>query len=75
MKDLDRFLELLRDELGLPLSAQQLDMPFAELEAWDSVHLLRLIGVMEETLGRPVSVPALARAGSLREVFEAVGVR
>jgi hypothetical protein len=67
--DTASFLELIRDELGLPLAADALDQPLLELEAWDSVYLLRLVTALESATGARISVPALMRAGTLRELY------
>ena len=72
MNDVATFLELVRDELGLAVDEDALDRPLDQLEAWDSVQLLRLIGVLEAEVGRPLSFPDVIRARSLRAIHAVV---
>lgn len=72
MNDVDTFLNLVRDELALQVGADGIDRRLTDLEGWDSVHLLRLVGAVEARTGRRVSIPHLLRARTLREVHAAV---
>lgn len=62
------FVRLLRDELGLDLSEQQAAADFDALPSWDSVHLLRLVTLIERETGRRVPVARVLQARSLREI-------
>ncbi|MFE7200185.1 phosphopantetheine-binding protein [Pseudonocardia alni] len=70
--DTDRFVSLLRDELGLDLSAADLDTPFDALAGWDSVLLLRLLGVAEPLTGRRAPMIEVLEANDLRGVHAAL---
>jgi hypothetical protein len=72
MNDVNDFIVLVREELGLPIEPEVLDTAFDDLDSWDSVHLLKLLGVVESASGKSVSVPRVLRARSLREVYEVV---
>lgn len=71
--ELARFLDLLRDGLGLELTEEQAAADFDTLSDWDSVHLLRLVMVLERETGRPVPVGRVLLARSMREIHELVG--
>ncbi len=66
--DLAGFLDLLREELGLDLTVQQAAADFDTLPAWDSVHLLRLVMLLEQDTGRRVPVAAVLRSRTLAQV-------
>jgi acyl carrier protein len=67
------FLGLLRDGLGLDLTEEEAAADFDALPDWDSVHLLRLVMVLERETGRSVPVGPVLRARSMREIHELVG--
>jgi len=65
----DEFLALLRDDLGLPVTATHLDRPFDEVEGWDSVQLLTVLSLLEQRLGRSVPFAEALTATSLGDVY------
>jgi acyl carrier protein len=69
VKTLDDFLALLRDGMGLPVGAADVDLSLDEVAGWDSVHLLSLLTLLERDTGREVSLPMLLEAGSLRAIY------
>jgi len=69
---IEHFLALVRDQLGLAATAEDLGRSFDELPGWDSVHLLWLLTVLERQTGRPLSLPDLLQAGSLEQVLALV---
>ena len=70
MTDLDDYAALLRDELGIPVTTDQLGQGFDQIEGWDSVRLLSLVTLLERETGQSVSLPDVLEARSLRDVFE-----
>lgn len=66
------FVTLVRDELGLPVEAADLDRSLDSVAGWDSVHLLTLCSALERATGRQVSLPAVLEADSLAGVYAAV---
>ncbi|MFD7033105.1 acyl carrier protein [Streptomyces sp. NPDC059917] len=66
------FLRLLRDELGLDLTEQQAAADFDTLPAWDSVHLLRLVMLLEQETGRRVPVSSVLQARTMRQIHSLV---
>ncbi|MER5502625.1 MULTISPECIES: acyl carrier protein [unclassified Streptomyces] len=72
MDEFADFLGLIRDELGLVLTEEEAGADFDALPAWDSVHLLRLVGLVERETGRRVPVAGVLRARSLREIHSLV---
>ncbi|MEV6927920.1 acyl carrier protein [Dactylosporangium sp. NPDC051485] len=68
--DVDDFVGLLRDELSLEVSRADLGRRLDELPGWDSVHLLWLLTILEQRIGRPISLPELLEAQSLQELHE-----
>jgi acyl carrier protein len=59
------FLDLVTDELGLPLADGDLDRPLDEVAGWDSLHLLALCRALERATGKPISLPAVLQAPNL----------
>ncbi|MFG2480664.1 acyl carrier protein [Streptomyces fagopyri] len=70
--DLAGFLEAVRDGLGLDLTEEQAAADFDLLPDWDSVHLLRLLMLLERETGRSVPVARLLKARSMREIHSLV---
>jgi acyl carrier protein len=70
--DLPGFLGVLRDELGLDLTEEQAAADFDLLPEWDSVHLLRLVMLLERETGRNVPVSSVLQARSMREIHALV---
>jgi len=66
---IDDFVGLVRDELGLPVTAETVALTFDQLEGWDSVHLLTLLTVLERETGRRISLPDVLEAASLAHVY------
>ncbi|MGO4461384.1 phosphopantetheine-binding protein [Streptomyces sp. M-16] len=77
--DLPGFLGLISDELGLELTEEEAHADLDALPSWDSVHLLRLVMLIEQETGRRVPVSAVLRARSIArihtEVLAAAGAR
>lgn len=69
MNSIDDLIAIVRDELGLPVAIEDAEAGFDELAGWDSVHLLRLVTVLESTTGRRMSLPAVLEADSLADVY------
>ena len=67
---LDDFVTTVRDELGLPLTDEQIGADFDEVPEWDSLHLLKLVTAVEQATGRPVPVRRVREARSLKEIYE-----
>ncbi|OKI22627.1 acyl carrier protein [Streptomyces sp. CB03911] len=63
------FIQIVRDELALPLAETDLENDFDKVVSWDSLHLLRLIAAMEKETGKRVSVGKLLSERSLRGIY------
>jgi acyl carrier protein len=63
------FIALINDELGMSLTADDLDRDLHDLPGWDSVHLLWLVTVIEQETGRRISVVDLLEAPNLAFVY------
>lgn len=72
MKSIDDLIDLVRDEIGLPLSSGDATRDFDQLAGWDSVYLLHLAMLLERETGRAVSLPELLGARTLDAVYTAV---
>lgn len=70
MKDVEDLIGLVRDHLGLPLTAEDADTELDRLAGWDSLHVLWLITVLEREAGARISLPELIEATSLRNIYE-----
>ncbi|PKV83838.1 acyl carrier protein [Streptomyces sp. TLI_146] len=66
------FCALLEDELGIRLAPEDLDRPLDDVAEWDSVHLLRLVTVVENVTGRRVPVADLLEAATFQQMYEVV---
>ncbi|MBE9499204.1 acyl carrier protein [Streptomyces sp. GKU 257-1] len=73
MHTVEELIQLANTHLGTALAPADADAEreLTELAGWDSVHLLRLIGLLERTLDRPVPVDAVLQARSLRDIWSA----
>ncbi|MEU4526389.1 acyl carrier protein [Amycolatopsis sp. NPDC024027] len=69
MNTLDDFLALVETELGLSVSPEGATRSFDELPGWDSVHLLSLVGAVERTTGRSISLSRVLEAANLEEIY------
>lgn len=70
MNDVNDLIALLRDQLGLPVAAEDAHLRLDQVPGWDSVHVLWLITVLERDAGRRVSLPALLEANSIQEIYD-----
>lgn len=67
--NLDDFVSLLRDELGMRVTVADVDKPLDELPDWDSVHLLWLLTALEQRTGQQLSLPAALETTSLEQLY------
>jgi acyl carrier protein len=67
--DVEDFIRLIHAELGLHLTAEDLDTGFDQVPGWDSVHLLTLLVALERETGRRISLPDVLEAPSLAHVY------
>ncbi|MEY9890114.1 acyl carrier protein [Catenulispora sp. MAP5-51] len=70
MNDVNDLIALLRDELGLPVAAEDAQRRLDQVPGWDSVHVLWLITVLERGAGHQVSLPDLLEANSIQEIYD-----
>jgi acyl carrier protein len=69
VKSIEDFLVLIRDGLGLPVTAEDATRALDEVPGWDSVHVLWLLTTLERESGMQISLPALLEASSLEEIY------
>lgn len=69
MTTLDSFVDLVRDELGLAVTMNNVGASWDELTGWDSVHLLALLTMLERETGKPLSLPDVLATSSLADVY------
>ncbi|WP_327292745.1 acyl carrier protein [Streptomyces sp. NBC_01198] len=69
MNDIDEFLTLVRDEIGLPVTSAHAAVDLDQVPGWDSVHLLSLLAVLERETGRRVPLPAVLEAPTLGDIY------
>lgn len=70
MKSIDDFVTLLGDQMGLLLTADDLDADLDEVAGWDSAQLLQLLVLLERETGRPIPVPLLLEARTLTAMYD-----
>nr|QVT76735.1 acyl carrier protein [Streptomyces sp.] len=66
------FVEIVRDELGLPLAESELGTDFEQLLHWESLHVLRLVVALERETGHRLPVSRLITEQSLEGVYQRV---
>jgi len=66
---IEDFIGLIDEELGLQVTAEQVEATFDQIPDWDSVKLLWLATALEKAIGRPVRFADLLEATSLGDVF------
>lgn len=69
MTSIEDFIELIDEELGLAVTAEQVEEAFDQIPEWDSVKLLWLATALEKAIGRPVRFADLLEATCLGDVF------
>lgn len=62
-------ISLANEHLGTDLEPEDAGRELTELPSWDSVHLLRLVSLLERELGRPVPVAEMLQARSISEIW------
>jgi len=67
---LDDFILLIREEIGMPLEAEQVAADFDELPDWDSLYLLKLVTALEVATGHSVPVGKVLEARSLKGIYD-----
>lgn len=70
MNSIDDFVALIRDELSLPLTAQDVGLGLDQVPGWDSLQLLGLLTALEDATGRRISMPAALEASSLGQIYD-----
>lgn len=69
MNTIDDFVTILRDEIGLAVSTEDVEAALDRVPGWDSVHLLTLMMALERRTGRPIPMPELLEAASLGHIY------
>ncbi len=64
----EEFVQLVNDDIGIPVDASELEADFDALPGWDSLHLLKLVTALEKSTGRKVPVGRLLEARSLGQI-------
>jgi acyl carrier protein len=72
VNSIDDFVTLVRDELGLPVTRDNVGTSLDDLPGWDSVHLLSLVALLERETNRMLPMVDLFEAPSLEHVYRLV---
>lgn len=72
MNTVGDFVGLVRDELGLPITVDDLERDLHELPGWDSMHLLWLLVRLERRTGRSLQLADLLEAPNLEQIYALV---
>jgi acyl carrier protein len=70
MNTLEGFVDLVRDELGLRITAADVGAALDEVPGWDSLQLLELLAVLERETGRQMPLAEMLTADSLQNIYE-----
>lgn len=63
------FVAIVRDDLGLPVTEEDIGLALDRVAGWDSVHLLSLCTILERATGRPLSLPDVLQAPTLARIY------
>jgi acyl carrier protein len=66
---IDDFITLVRDELGLEVTAEEVTRSLDQVAGWDSLHLLTLATALERETGRRLALPDLMEADNLQGIY------
>ena len=66
------FLEIVRDQLELPLAESELGTGFDQLVYWESFQILRLTVALERETGHRLPVSRLITEQSLEGIYQRV---
>lgn len=69
---LDGFLAAIGDELGLDATRDEAHGSLTDLPRWDSLHLLRLVALMEDETGRRLPLAEILQARTLAQIHAVV---
>ncbi|NUU20361.1 MAG: acyl carrier protein [Streptomycetaceae bacterium] len=69
MNTIDDFIALVRDQLGLDVTSDNVGNGFDDLAGWDSVQLLTLLQLLERETNRRISLPDVLESQSLADVY------
>lgn len=69
MNSIGDFVALVRNELGLAVTVDDVGRELNELPGWDSMHLLWLISVLEQKAGRSINVIDVLEAPNLEYIY------
>ncbi|OAA19617.1 phosphopantetheine-containing protein [Frankia sp. EI5c] len=70
VRSAEDFVALLRDELALTVTVDDLDRDLDSVESWDSVQLLALCTILERETGRSLPLAEVLEAPSLHAVYQ-----
>lgn len=70
MNSLEGFIALIRDEIGVPVTIEDAGRALHDLPGWHSICLVFLVAVLEDRLGRRLSVIDLLEAPNLESIYE-----
>jgi len=65
----DQFVSIVRNELDLPLTSDDLELEFDQIVSWDSMHMLRLVMAIEQETGQRLKVGQLMADRSLAAIY------
>lgn len=69
MNSMDDFLALLRDELGLQVTRQDVGVDLHHVAGWDSLYFLYLLTTLEKRTGRSLLLADLLEASTLNDIY------
>lgn len=70
MNTLEGFVDLVRDELGLRITPDDIGADLDAVPGWDSLQLLELLAVLERETGKQMPLADMLEAASLRNIYE-----
>ncbi|MER5757258.1 phosphopantetheine-binding protein [Streptomyces sp. NPDC002088] len=70
MNSLDDFAELISDQIGIPVTSEDLRRSVDQVPGWDSLHVMWLLTLLERETGRRLSLPQVIEAPTLAHVYD-----
>lgn len=68
------FTALIHEQIGIAIAADDLSRDLDQVAGWDSLHLITLLGALEQRVGRSLPLPDFLEARTLRDIYDTLGV-
>jgi len=70
MNAIDKFVTLMRDEMGLPVTTENVAGRLSDIPGWDSMRIIELLVLLERETGNELPLARMIEAQSLQEIYD-----